>query len=205
MKFPLRKIYSEILFRRIQRVAVSLVMGCLLTSACGHTYSAHFFGDRALISEIETVAVLSLENLTEFPDAANIVTDLLVTELHHLKKFKVVKQLELAKDGKNKNLQIPKIMDRTVATQIGRQLNADAVFIGSVTEFQYQKDYQPYVEEEEPVVGLNLRLISVRTGTVIWGCSYARSSYEVFAYEKDAISRVTIKALRSMLSSLKEI
>jgi len=179
---------------------------CLLFSfACGHTQSIHFFGQEELVREIQVVGILPLENLTDDPKAAQVVTDLLITELHHLKRFQVIGPLELKRMFQEQGIHLPKIIDRAIATEIGRRIEADGIFIGSVSEYQYQSGLPAKEEEEEPVVGINLRLINVRTSTVVWGSSYARSSYEAFSYEKDALTQVVIKALRGMLNSLKQV
>jgi hypothetical protein len=108
----------------------------------------------------------------------------------------------MTKIFKDQDVRLPKFSDRVVATEIGRRLGADGVFIGSVSEFRYRKDFDPEVEEEEPVVGINLRLVNVHSSTVIWGGSHSRSSYEVFTYEKDPLTRVAIRAIKEMLGTL---
>jgi TolB-like protein len=170
--------------------------------SCGHTQATFFLSSPDLLKEIQVVGVLPLENLTDSPEAAQIVTDLLVTELHHLERFRVLGQTDVQRTFQGQQGSFPKIIDRAMATEIGRRLQVDGVLIGSVTEFQYQVAAADPREEKEPVIGINLRLINVRTSTVVWGSSYARSSYEVFAYEKDALTRVVTKALRGMLVPL---
>lgn len=180
-------------------------LGILLLNfaACGHTYTTHFDHGGDAWSSVKRVAVLPLDNLTETPDAGEVLGSLLMTELQALGRFSVVGKLEMQKTLEEKNVRMPAIMDRVAAAEIGRRLNCDAVVIGSVLEFSYRADKD--TDEMEPVVALNLRVVSVRTGTVIWGASHARSSFEVFSYEKDALTRVANLALREILAPLKNV
>ena len=188
-------------FKRIFLISLlTFYLGTLI--ACGRSYSTYFVSNKNIIKPLKSVAVLPLENLTATPGAGSAMTDLLLTELHNINRYQVMGKIEMDKAFREKNIELPKIVDRSVAAEIGRQLNVDGVFFGSVTEYLYRKG-QALDDEQEPAVGINLRLVSSKSGTVIWGSSFARSSYEVFTYEKDALTRVALKAIREMLDPLR--
>lgn len=179
---------------------LGLLLGAALLS-CGHKYHSSFHSRPQALSAIKTVVVLPLDNLTANPDAGVAVTDLLVTQLFQLGRFRILSKIELEQLYAQQNLKIPKSIDRGTAAELARRVGADGVLYGSVTEFAYQGGSSDE-DEKEPAVGINLRLVDARTGTVVWGSSSSRASDEVFAYEKDALGQVTVRALRTMLSDL---
>ena len=98
----------------------------------------------------------------------------------------------------------PKVVDRRLAQKIGKLLDVDGVFVGSVSEYWYRLDRRNYRDQgDEPAVGINARLVDVASGEVIWASSHSRSSQDVLREDRDHINRVAQLAVAAMISSLK--
>lgn len=113
------------------------------------------------------VAVLPFDNWTAQPKAGQIVAQLLASELYSRGIFSLSEASVAGDGGENKG-------GKTAATSLADAqktaigLNVDAVIVGSVSEYGYK-----YSLNEEPAVGLNLRLVSARTGEVMWAASHS--------------------------------
>lgn len=112
------------------------------------------------------LAVLPFENLTTHQNAGAIMADLLTTELYRLGSVKVMESSRTRSllagaygeaDGRGES---------AYAQDVGRKLGAQMVLLGSVSEYGYQ-----YGLREEPVVGVNMRLVRVADGAVVWATS----------------------------------
>jgi len=175
----------------------------VLFAGCGHTLRRDYIAPRDNFDPPETVAVLPFENLTQFPDAGEIVAELFTTELYRTGSFRVMDRNQVKRLMREKRITPPQVVDRLAAQKIGQELEVDAVLIGSVSEYWYRlerKSRRP--GGEEPAVGLNARLVDVASGEVVWASSHSRSSYDVFSADRDHINRVAQITVANMVESL---
>ncbi len=175
----------------------------LLASGCGHTLRRDYTASGDSLAGLETIAVLPFENLTQFPDAGEIVAELFTTELYRTGSFRVMDRNQVKRLMREKRITPPQVVDRQAAQKIGRELEVDAVLIGSVSEYWYRlerKSRRP--GGEEPAVGINARLVDVASGEVIWASSHSRSSYDVFSADRDHINRVAQITVANMVESM---
>lgn len=166
---------------RKKEIIGSLALLILVSGAPGCSYSFRQVVPPANedLSGIRTVAVAPFTNLAQTENAGQIVTDLLGRTLAARGKYQVIDHESVLKV-------IPRdtsAIDRIQAQKIGQALNANAVLYGTVSEYWYQEDrkYSPY-PEREPAVGLNARLVDVKSGAVIGAASVSLTGGGVFTY-----------------------
>lgn len=114
------------------------------------------------------VAVLPFENLTNYPNAGRIAAELLATELYQRGVFQLQEDTETRRSLAQLKIDPENLTSVAAAQQAAGLLEVDAVIVGSVSEFGYQQGLR-----EEPVVGLNARLIQAGTGDVLWASSHS--------------------------------
>lgn len=128
--------------------------------------NSDFASPEARSANNASIAVLPFENLTTHQNAGSIMADLMTTELYRLGRLKVMESSRTRSmlataygepDGRG---------GTGYAQEMGRKLGVQTVMLGSVSEYGYQ-----YGLREEPVVGINLRVVRVSDGAVIWATS----------------------------------
>ena len=175
----------------------------LIASGCGHTLERDYVESEDTIENIKTVAVMPFENLTKFPDAGEIVSELFTTELYQSTHFKILDRNQAKRVMREKKITPPQIIDRRFAQKIGKILEVDGVFIGSVSEYWYRLEKKKRRQAgEEPAVGVNARLIDVESGEVVWASSHSRSSHDALTADRDHINRVAQIVVSNMVDSL---
>lgn len=139
----------------------------------------------------QRVAVLPFANFTETPQAddraQSITANLLRT--HGLKHVNVQAR-PLTKLGLIPGIKAT--LSREQLLRMARQLNAQYAFSGGVTEWNYKVGL-----DGEPAVGVNLELLDVSTGRVIWSAVGSKSGGS-----RTALSDTAIVLLDTMLDSL---
>ncbi|HFC53243.1 MAG TPA: hypothetical protein ENJ43_02290, partial [Gammaproteobacteria bacterium] len=132
------------------------VLVVLALSACASGKGVENGGiqSRMVSPDAPQVVILPFENLTDYPNADRILTRLMGTELYRQGLFRVreesgpSRELREAQRGRGETSAV------TLARQLANELGADAVLMGSVTEYRYQHGLH-----EEPVVGLSVRMV----------------------------------------------
>jgi len=146
---------------------------------CGYSLRQTLPPTEVDLAQIKTVAVAPFTNLTSTKDAQKVIVELLVQSLFGGGKYAVVANDSVLKA-------VPKaapngVIDRTQAQKIGQSLKADAVIIGTVSEYWYQEE-QKYYPDREPAVGITARLVDVRSGAVIAAVSVSKTGGGAFQY-----------------------
>jgi len=135
------------------------------------------------------VAVLPFENLTDYPNAGEIVADLVATEFYAVERFKVIVAQTALKMFQDAGGVPAPAADRVYAREVGQRISADAVIYGSVQEFAYRLD-KTRLGPREPAVAITLRMVDVGTGATLWAASESRSSDALFSQDRDPVNRV---------------
>jgi len=148
-----------------------LLCAALLSAGCSHSYKRDWVQPAFKAETSGRVAVLPLENHSEYPHAGETISELLTTELR-LRGFAVLdghvirRTLKLKPDDEGRSLSDADLR------ALGKQLKVDSVVAGSVGEFRYKRDLG-----EDPVVGFSIRMIRVSDGRVLWSSSHSRTEY----------------------------
>jgi hypothetical protein len=97
---------------------------------------------------------------------------------------------------KGDEMDLDEVLDRTVARQIGERLGVDTVIYGSVTEFRYKRGL-----DENPVVGINLRMLDVNTRQVLWAGSKSGTG-GCFWFCEDSLNRLAQEVCHDLVASM---
>jgi len=173
-------------------VAVLALSGC----SYGRVSSRDFAPTGGGLASGASVAVLPFENLTNYPSAGQIAADLVSTELYSLGLYRSVEASRVRNQLVAAKVDVDKLSDSSSAQAVGRTLGVDAVLVGSVSEYGYQHGLR-----EEPVVGLNARLVRSADGAVLWASSQSEAGRGYFS--RDSVNNVAQRVVTRMLHSLR--
>ncbi len=183
-----------------------LAVGLMLAGCSfGRINSRDFAQPGAVLPAGSTVAVLPFENLTNHPNAGQIAADIVSTELYGVEGIRsmdasrVRSRLSAAKPaGDATATDTPADAAPPDAQAAGRTLGVDAVLAGSVSEYGYQHGLR-----EEPVVGLNARLVRSSDGAVLWTSSQSEAGRGYFS--RDSVNNVAQRVAARMIDSLRPV
>ncbi|WP_066116702.1 CsgG/HfaB family protein [Geminocystis sp. NIES-3709] len=115
--------------------------------------------------------------LNIFGGTASGVSDIFVNRLVDSEKYRVIERSRLNAVLAEQNLGTSGRVDPSTAAQIGRLLGVEVVLIGSVTQFDIQKQGSSFGlfgvsvggQTTEALVSLNVRAVNTTTGEIIMG------------------------------------
>ena len=174
-----------------------MAMLVLFLSACASSKGVESGGvqSRMVSPDAPQVAVLPFENLTDYPNADQILTRLMGTELYRQGVFQVREERGPGRELRDAQRGRGEISAVTLARQLASELGADAVLLGSVTEYRYQHGLH-----EEPVVGLSVRMVRACDGRVVWASSQSESGRSFL--HRDSLNQVAQRVARKMAAEL---
>jgi len=142
----------------------------------------YFFPEKS--AEINSIAVLPLDNLSNDPEQEYFVdgmTDALIMELSRIKALKVISRTSI-KQYKNADKSLP---------EIARELNVDAVVSGSVFLIDGR-------------VRISTQLIEAKTDRNLWAQNYDRDLNDVLVLHSD-VARAIASAIKITVTPEEEI
>jgi len=143
---------------------MSSILVLLLCIACGCGEKHIRTGSKAVLPTGKVrVAILPLENLTKHHNAGMIGAELLISEVHSRGRFDIVPFAEVREVMEQLDISRADRMKNITAKKIGEAVAADLVMTGSVSEYGYQ-----FGLREEPSVSMNLRLVKINNGAILW-------------------------------------
>ncbi|MBP2300614.1 hypothetical protein [Azospirillum picis] len=198
--------------RSALRTGCALLAAGVLLAGCsvGRINSRDFSSPGGGLPAGATIAVLPFENLTNHPNAGQIAADLVSTELYGQAGIRAVDtgrvraRLAAAKPATgpaadaSADAGSPAEGAPVDAQAAGRLLGVDAVLAGSVSEYGYQHGLR-----EEPVVGLNARLVRSSDGVVLWTSSQSEAGRGWFS--RDSVNNVAQRVVTRMIESLRPV
>lgn len=191
----------QVLVTMGKRVNVTLCAICLLLgflSSCGHE---HFVRADAQIGSIKRIAVLPLENFTSDEYAGEKIRRLIITELLS-KRFDVTEPGDITQFLKELKIKSTGSMKLVEIQNAGRALNAEAVMLGSVEAFGLSKG----ISLTYPEVTINLRLVEVASGNVIWSMRHTSGGPDFwtrhFGSEGLSMSETAKKVVKEAVGTL---
>jgi len=149
----------------LYRLGGILVIPLLIVCGCGISHIQT--GTNAVLPTGKVrLAILPLENLSNHHNAGLIGAELLVTEVRSRGRFNVVPFAEVREAMEQSDILRADQMKNITANKIAQAVDADLVMIGSVSEYGYQ-----FGLREQPSVSINLRLVQMANGDVLWAHS----------------------------------
>lgn len=168
----------------------------MVLAGCSGTYMKDYVQPQGIAGEARHVAVLPLVNLTTTPNAGRMVSDLLSTELYSSTKFDLMESTNMLKRVKGEDDDLEFVMEDVVAQKIGNKLGVDTVIYGSVSEYQYKRGVN-----QSPTVGINLKMLDVSSGNVLWASSSSQSGGCFFGCT-ESLNSVAQETLAEMVESM---
>ena len=174
-------------------LAVSIPLSC-------QTNQQGFIKVDEIHSRARHVALLYFANHTNNPQAGKIVTDLMSSELYTVPDFQMMEQSAIhEKLKKSKHYDddyLESVLDNISAREIGKLLGVDTVIFGSVSEYRYKMDLS-----EVPAVGINIRLLDVESGEILWTASKSQTGNNSW-FLKDSLNSLAQKTCRKLVKSI---
>ncbi|MEK6543198.1 MAG: GNA1162 family protein [Elusimicrobiota bacterium] len=110
------------------------------------------------------VAILPFKDHAQAPGSGELAREAFTTQMIAVKNYDIIERGALDTVLQEQKLGLTGVIDQDTATQIGKLLGANAVVIGSVTQFHQRKAliFPP------ARVSLSARLIDIKTGQIEW-------------------------------------
>lgn len=177
--------------RRTRWLAAIYAVVLMFFFGCSYQRGSVETGD--ILSEGRHAAILPLVNLTTYPHAGRIVGDLLTTEMYAATDLRIMESTVMLQRLKGDEEDLDRILDRTMAQRIGETLGVDTVVFGSVTEYRYKRGLN-----EDPVVGVSIRMLDVPSGNILWVGSRSETGGCLWFCE-DSLNRLAQKVCHDMV------
>jgi polysaccharide biosynthesis protein PelC len=158
----------------------------LMMNACGTVRQT---SDPAL-TRADKVAVVSIANFTETPDAGKSAAAIAANALRAGGIADV--RIAPADSSSNEMFDTPQHADGGKALEWARSQNARYVLSGAVEEWRYKTGV-----DGEPVVGVTFELIDVSNGAVVWSATGTRTGWS-----RSALSSVATSLIAKVLAPL---
>ncbi len=158
----------------VTRTHIALLAFALAALSCaGSTRYVNPSGD---LGVVKTVAVLPFENLTQDKLVADRMQKIFTTELLALNAFQIVPNGDVVRAIRATGVD-PGALAADDVKRIGQALKADALFAGTVVEFDEGRGGGV----PQPVVTLQVRLLDTATAATLWSVSRTSSGATVTA------------------------
>ncbi len=183
-------------FSMIIVVVLMLVAGCSGSNMTSFIHEEYNFGF------IERVAIVPFENLSDDQGAGARATNIFLAELLAARAFDVVEPGEVNRVLAKHNLARTSTLTTAQATAIGQELNAQAVFLGTVNE---SADFRTGGTATSKV-NISVRMIECERGETVWSATATAGGRGVwstlFGGGDQAKSEVTRECIKTLLGSL---
>jgi TolB-like protein len=176
------------------RGLILFLLGSILISCT--SYHQQFIEKEVILSKDRHIAVLPFYNLTAYPHAGKIVSDLVLTELYALTDFRMMDQTKVMSILNKDDEDMERLMNQTAAINIGKMLDVDSVIYGSVTEFRYKRSLN-----EVPVASISIRLLDIKANRILWAGSKSAVGGNCWFCD-DALTRLAQTIAHDLVQSI---
>lgn len=184
----------------MKTLKVFILLLIVATPLSCQTNQQGFIKAEEIHSRARFVALLCFANHTNNPQAGKIVTDLMASELYTVPNFQMMEQSAIHEKLKKSKYYdedyLESVLDNISAGEIGKLLGVDTVIFGSVSEYRYKMDLS-----EVPVVGINIRLLDVESGEILWSASKSQTGKNSW-FLKDSLNSLAQKICRKLVRNI---
>jgi len=173
-----------------------LVLTPLLLMLMACAYEQQYVRHAQIQSRARYVAVLPMVNLSSYPHAGRIVSDILATELYAQSTFQLMEESAVINQIRGNALDLDDVLDKMVVMDAANDLGVDTVIYGSVSEYRYKRGLN-----EDPVVGVNLRMLDVKTQKILWAGSKSRTG-GCFWFCEDSLNRLAQQVCHELVATM---
>lgn len=188
------------------KIRVFAILGLIyFIFSCASTVKESRVDSPDLLYRTNCIAVLPLENRSGKGMVGYKVAELISSELISSRAFGVMEPIEALRTMQRGKMAIPQKYDTGKAIEIGRAFGVDGVVVGTLREFSFRGPFAE-LNEGNPVVSFELRLINTNNGMVVWSADMKSTGSEVTDVSKDYLvnfARSSVKeALEPVLATL---
>lgn len=175
----------------------------LVSAGCATGSSRVVFRDPNMdFGSLQAVAVMPFTNLTRENVAGERVRDVFMTMLQATGGLYVIPPGEVGRGISRLNLERPATPTPEEVTKFAKNVNADAVFTGTLSEYGEVRSGTSTAN----VVSLSLQMMEAQTGRVVWSASSTRggvtTSDRLFGGGGEPMNATTQKAVDDLLEKL---
>jgi len=123
-------------------------------------FSPIHLADPGDVVSISSLAILPLENLSDNPLAAKLVTDYLKAELKSRGLFNITNAKDVGRFLARRRIRYTGAITRSSVREMGKVLGVDAVLLGTVNYYS--------IVSGTLIVGVNCRMLSTTDGSIVW-------------------------------------
>jgi hypothetical protein len=191
----MKNINPDFRFGRLKTIAaLCFILPLAITfSGCSHGSSSSSHDVSKNLSAVKSVCLVELQNKTIYPQISGDITESLHQSLQKKQRFNLL--LLRQADPAWQTLEVKPDSAYTLEQLLAARklLGTDALFMGTVTS------YSPY---PRMAIGLQLKLVDLRTGQVVWAIEQIWDSADKATQER--IKKYFEKQLRSDFSTIGE-
>ncbi len=173
----------------------------MITAGCGIKPTV-FLHPQYNFRFVERVAVIPFENLSTDQGAGARATQVFVTELFSSEAFDVVEPGETNRVLESYSLVRTSALTADQIISIGKQLNVQGIFLGTVTESSSQRTGG----SSSNTVTLVARMVETETGETVWSATHSEGGRGfwsiVFGTDNKSQSEVTRRCVRKLINTL---
>lgn len=155
--------------------------------------------------EVRCIAVAPFANMAanngnQKNRGGEVVADLIGVELLQKTQFGLVAREDMQATLARQNIVLQPQLEVSQAIWLGKMLGVDAVLMGSVLEYGYQRVGD--VAVGAPFVSIQARLVGVESKEVFWSATVDKAATTLFAGKRDPLSRIAMEAVAELVSSM---
>jgi len=158
----------------------------------GTSTSSIFVSPHAKDKNLKKVAVLPFKAPVELAGAS--IADVFTTEILKTYKYRLIERSQMEQVLDEKALGLQGVISSSEAIQIGKLLGVEGVILGTVPEYGLRASGS----NELPSVGINVRMISVNDGSIVWSVSDS-----ALGRATDPISSFAVSLVQRVVQELK--
>lgn len=149
------------------------------------------FVDKVGNKSVQTIALTPFKAPTELIGSS--ISDMFLTELLRVRRYKIVERSQLANVLGETELALSGLSN-SKAMQVGQMSGADAVIVGSVSEYEMAA----YKGRKYPSVGISIRCIDSQSGEILWSADYTERADD----KNVSLSEHARKVVHAIVSTL---
>ena len=185
-----------------QRFSLFWFLSACLLAGCASNGPTYYVHPNADFSTIQRVAILPLDNFTTDRFASERVREVLAVEVLSYTPFDVVESGEVNRVLRERQIENISELGPEMVTSLGKDLNAQAIFMGSVMEYRERRSGT----FTAPDIAINLRLVDSEAVVTVWSVVEARTGLGVwtrlFGVGEQSQTAAVRDLIREMLPTL---
>jgi hypothetical protein len=187
------------------RKLVLAIMTLLIIAGCRSSgVSTYHISQDIDFSFYKKVAVLPLDNLTAERFAADIVRQVVISELLASGLLDVVVPGEVSSVSRDLGIKSTVSLDTSQIMAVGKALKVEAVIMGSVEEYGLVR----MGNASAPQVSITLMMADTGTGSIIWSITKTRGGAgfmaQHFGAKHETLSETVLTLVRESINTLAE-